>query len=93
MLPRKHEICRWDTNEDRVDEGRLRVKLARTEIMKNRFSAMAEEAAVLAYRTAHTTFVKQSQDFQVALARPSGEMFAFPMYTAVTSGGGEQSPG
>lgn len=63
--------------------------LARTEIMKNRFSAMAEEAATLAYRTAHTTFVKQTQDFQVALARPSGEFFAYPMFTGVTSGGGQ----
>ena len=62
--------------------------LARAEIMKNRFSAMAEEAATVAYRTAHTTFVKQTQDFQVALARTSGEFFAYPMLTGVTSGGG-----
>jgi N-methylhydantoinase B len=67
--------------------------LARTEIMKNRFSAMAEEAATLAYRTAHTTFVKQTQDFQVALARPSGEFFAYPMFTGVTSGGGQTIAG
>lgn len=67
--------------------------LARTEIMKNRFSAMAEEAATLAYRTAHTTFVKQTQDFQVALARPSGEFFAYPMLTGVTSGGGQSISG
>jgi len=67
--------------------------LARTEIMKNRFSAMAEEAATVAYRTAHTTFVKQTQDFQVALARPSGEFFAYPMLTGVTSGGGQSIAG
>lgn len=58
---------------------------ARTEIMRNRFAAIAEEAASVAYRTAHTTFVKQTQDFQVALARPSGEFFAFPTMTGVTS--------
>ncbi len=57
-----------------------------TEIMRNRFSAIAEEASTVAYRTAHTTFVKQTQDFQVALARPSGEFFAFPTMTGVTSG-------
>jgi N-methylhydantoinase B len=61
------------------------MKSARTEIMRNRFAAIAEEAATLAYRTAHTTFVKQTQDFQVALARPSGEFFAFPTMTGVTS--------
>jgi N-methylhydantoinase B len=67
--------------------------LARAEIMKNRFSAMAEEAATVAYRTAHTTFVKQTQDFQVALARPGGEFFAYPMLTGVTSGGGQTIAG
>lgn len=60
-----------------------------TEIMKNRFTAMAEEAATVGYRTAHTTFVKQTQDFQVALAKPSGEFFAYPTMTGVTSGSGQ----
>jgi N-methylhydantoinase B len=60
-----------------------------TEIMKNRFTAMAEEAATIGYRTAHTTFVKQTQDFQVALAKPSGEFFAYPTMTGVTSGSGQ----
>ncbi len=60
-----------------------------TEIMKNRFTAMAEEAATVGYRTAHTTFVKQTQDFQVAIARPSGEFFAYPTMTGVTSGSGQ----
>uniref|UniRef100_A0A9E7ZT95 Hydantoinase B/oxoprolinase family protein n=1 Tax=Bosea sp. NBC_00436 TaxID=2969620 RepID=A0A9E7ZT95_9HYPH len=60
-----------------------------TEIMKNRFTAMAEEAATVAYRTAHTTFVKQTQDFQVALATLAGEFFAYPVMTGVTSGSGQ----
>lgn len=60
-----------------------------TEIMKNRFTAIAEEASTVAYRTAHTTFVKQTQDFQVALARNSGEFFAFPIMSGVTSGSGQ----
>ena len=64
-----------------------------TEIMKNRFTAMAEEAATVAYRTAHTTFVKQTQDFQVALARTSGEFFAYPIMTGVTSGSGQSIQG
>jgi N-methylhydantoinase B len=65
----------------------------RTEIMKNRFTAMAEEAATVAYRTAHTTFVKQTQDFQVALARTTGEFFAYPVMTGVTSGSGQTIAG
>jgi N-methylhydantoinase B len=64
-----------------------------TEIMKNRFTAMAEEAATVAYRTAHTTFVKQTQDFQVALAALSGEFFAYPTMTGVTSGSGQSIQG
>lgn len=55
-----------------------------TEIMKNRFTAMAEEASTVAYRTAHTTFVKQTQDFQVAIAKTTGEFFAYPTMTGVT---------
>ena len=31
----------------------------------NRFSAIAEEASTIAYRTAHTTFVKLTQDLGV----------------------------
>jgi N-methylhydantoinase B len=65
------------------------VDVVLTEIMKNRFTAIAEEAATVGYRTAHTTFVKQTQDFQVALARPSGEFFAYPTMTGVTSGSGQ----
>ena len=57
----------------------------RTEIMRNRFSAIAEEASTIAYRTAYTTFVKQTQDYQVALASAEGEFFAYPMKAGVTS--------
>lgn len=62
--------------------------LARVEIMKNRFAAMVEEAVTLAYRTAHTTLVKQTQDFGVALARPNGERFASPMSAGAGGSGG-----
>lgn len=64
-----------------------------TEIMKNRFTAMAEEASTVAYRTAHTTFVKQTQDFQVALATIDGEFFAYPTMTGVTNGSGDSIGG
>jgi N-methylhydantoinase B len=57
----------------------------RTEVMKNRFTAIAEEASNVAYRTAYTTFVKQTQDYQVALANFDGEFFAYPMRSGVTS--------
>ncbi|HEV2604601.1 MAG TPA: hydantoinase B/oxoprolinase family protein [Microvirga sp.] len=59
-----------------------------TEVMNNRVVAMVEEAATVAYRTAYTTFVKQTQDFQVALARLSGNFFAYPVTVGVTPGVG-----
>ena len=57
----------------------------RTEVMRNRFAAIAEEASNVAYRTAYTTFVKQTQDYQVALASRDGEFFAYPMNAGVAS--------
>ncbi|MCL2428516.1 MAG: hydantoinase B/oxoprolinase family protein, partial [Alphaproteobacteria bacterium] len=57
----------------------------RTEVMRNRFAAIAEEASNVAYRSAYTTFVKQTQDYQVALANLDGEFFAYPLHAGVTS--------
>jgi N-methylhydantoinase B len=57
----------------------------RTEVMRNRFLAIAEEASNVAYRTAYTTFVKQTQDYQVALANIDGAFFAYPVRSGVTS--------
>ena len=57
----------------------------RTEVMTNRFAAIVEEASQIAYRTAHTTFVKMTQDYQVALATPEGEFFAYPYMSGVTA--------
>src|SRR5690242_2443976 len=56
-----------------------------TEIMKNRFSAIVEEGSTIVIRTAYTTFVKQTQDYQCALATPEGEIFAYPYMSGVTS--------
>jgi N-methylhydantoinase B len=64
-----------------------------TEIMKNRFAAMAEEASTVAMRTAHTTFVKQTQDFQVAVANLEGHFFAYPMLTGTQTSIGQTIEG
>lgn len=57
--------------------------LIHTEVMRNRFAAIVEEASTIAYRSAHTTFVKQTQDYQVALATPEGDIFAYPSMSGV----------
>lgn len=57
----------------------------RTEVMRSRFAAIAAEASFVAFRSAHTTFVKQTQDYQVALASIDGDFFAFPVASGVTS--------
>jgi len=57
----------------------------RTEVMRNRFAAIAEEASNVAYRTAYTTLIKQTQDYQVAMASLDGEFFAYPLRRGVTS--------
>ncbi|MCC7047037.1 MAG: hydantoinase B/oxoprolinase family protein [Alphaproteobacteria bacterium] len=56
-----------------------------TEIMKNRFAAIVEEGSTTVFRTAHTAFVKQTQDYQCALATTKGEIFAYPAMSGVTS--------
>lgn len=56
-----------------------------TEVMKHRFAAIADEASNTVYRTAFTTFVKQTQDYQIALASLSGEFFASPIQSGMTS--------
>lgn len=55
----------------------------RTAIMNNRFNAIVEEGSSVIFRTAHTTFVKLSQDYQCALATAEGDMFAHPMQSGV----------
>jgi len=56
-----------------------------TEVMKHRFAAIADEASNTVYRTAFTTFVKQTQDYQIALAAIEGEFFAFPVQSGMMS--------
>ncbi|MDP7052971.1 MAG: hydantoinase B/oxoprolinase family protein [Alphaproteobacteria bacterium] len=48
------------------------------EILKNHCRAAAESMAFTLYRTAHSTFVKETEDFTTGLATPAGETFATP---------------
>lgn len=52
-------------------------------IFSNLVAAVTEEASVALARTAYTTFIKEAQDFSVALARPDGSFFAFPSRSGV----------
>src|ERR1041384_3573353 len=48
------------------------------EVFANLFKAVVDEMAWVVLRSSHTTFVKETQDFAVALVTPEGEMFAYP---------------
>ena len=48
------------------------------EILRNHSRAAAESMAFTLYRTAHSTFVKETEDFTTGLATPEGETFATP---------------
>jgi N-methylhydantoinase B len=46
------------------------------EVYKNLFQGIVDEAGQTIMRAAHTVFIKETQDFVVALATPEGESFA-----------------
>jgi N-methylhydantoinase B len=48
------------------------------EILSNRFQAVVDEMAQALFRTAHTVFVKETQDYGAALVTRAGEVFAAP---------------
>jgi N-methylhydantoinase B len=48
----------------------------KTEIFRNRFQGIVDEMGQMLMRAAHTVFVKETQDFVVALVTPEGEVFA-----------------
>jgi len=50
----------------------------RLEILLNRFQAIVDEMAGVISRTAHTVFVKETQDYGSVLVSRSGEVFAAP---------------
>ena len=54
------------------------------EILKNHARAAAESMAYTLYRTAHSAFVKETEDFTTGLTTPSGETFATPTELGAT---------
>ena len=54
------------------------------EIFANLFKAIVDEMAWIVLRSSHTTFVKETQDFGVALVTREGEMFAYPYGSGAT---------
>jgi len=50
----------------------------RLEILSNRFQAIVDEMAQVVSRTAHTVFVKETQDYGSVLVSRQGEVFAAP---------------
>ena len=54
------------------------------EILKNHTRAAAESMAFTLYRTAHSTFVKETEDFTTGLTTPKGETFATPTELGAT---------
>ncbi len=50
----------------------------RLEILSNRFQAVVDEMAQVVSRTAHTVFVKETQDYGSVLVSRQGEVFAAP---------------
>ena len=54
------------------------------EILKNHCRAAAESMAYTLHRTAHSTFVKETEDFTTGLTTPDGETFAAPVELGVT---------
>ena len=47
-------------------------------VLENHAQAVAESMAYTLYRTAHSTFVKETEDFTTGLVTPSGMTFASP---------------
>ena len=54
------------------------------EILKNHCCAAAESMAYTLYRTAHSTFVKETEDFTTGLTTPDGFTFATPTELGAT---------
>ncbi|MGK0170440.1 MAG: N-methylhydantoinase B [Gammaproteobacteria bacterium] len=54
------------------------------EILANHCRAAAESMAYTLYRTAHSTFVKETEDFTTGLASPAGATFAAPLDLGAT---------
>ena len=55
------------------------------EVIANHFRSIVEEMSTIVLRSAHTTFIKETQDYATTLTSVEGEMFAYPHNTGVTS--------
>lgn len=54
------------------------------EILANHCRAATESMAYTLYRTAHSTFVKETEDFTIGLLTPEGKTFAIPLDLGAT---------
>ena len=54
-------------------------------VMNAYFRAAAEAAGYVLKRSAHTTYIKESNDFTTALITPAGVQFAYPVALAAQS--------
>jgi N-methylhydantoinase B len=67
-----------------VTKPATKVDKVTLEILKNHTRAAAESMAFTLYRTAHSTFVKETEDFTTGLTTPTGETFATPTELGAT---------
>lgn len=68
-----------------IDEAIAKFDPIELEVFSNVVSAIAEEACSTLGRTAYTTFLKESNDFAVALVNRNGEFLAYPRKQGVTT--------
>ena len=56
----------------------MRIDPLKLKILENHAQAVAESMAYTLFRTAHSTFVKETEDFTTGLVTPQGMTFASP---------------
>ena len=76
-----------------LTEAASRQNVLGVEIFANLFNAIVDEMAWIVLRSSHTTFVKETQDFAVALVTPEGDMFAYPYGRGATPMRSTRFPG
>ncbi len=62
----------------------MSIDIVTLEILKNHCRAAAESMAFTLYRTAHSAFVKETEDFTTGLTTPDGQTFATPTELGAT---------
>src|SRR5919202_1482398 len=63
----------------------MAIDLVTLQILANHCGAATESMAQTLFRTAHSTFVKETEDFTTGLATPDGKTFASPYDLGATS--------